>query len=213
MARSPNGILGGIKGSIGPVVGYFLGDQFVLRAKPRGRSEFTPAELANQAKFKLVQQHLDPLKDLLKVGFSNYFTKTGGYRAAVAYTRKHALISDEQGIRIDPHLFKISGGDLLPLTDPKAEIVNPDQIVISWNKNEADYTNAMDQVMVAIHDPHTFKAIERIYNGGQRRDGQIRITIPPSMKNLHLDVYVGVIAADRSAQSHSQYLGSLTLKA
>ncbi|MCY1533746.1 hypothetical protein D9M68_690900 [compost metagenome] len=208
MARLPNGILGGIKGSIGPLVGYRLGDQDVVRAKPRARAKFTPAELANQAKFKRIQQHLEPIKELLKVGFSNYYTKTGGYRAAVAYTHKHAIISDENGIRIDPHRFKISGGDLLPLASPRAEIQAPDQIRISWDSSGITHENADDQVLIAIHDPLTFQAVEKIYNGGHRKDGQTEVTLPPTMSNLNLNIYIGVVAADRSAQSDSQYLGS-----
>lgn len=193
------------------MVGYYVGDQYFLRVKPRRRTKFTDSELANQAKFKLVQTYLDPLKDMVKVGFAGYFTKTGGYRAAVAYTRKQALITDEQGFRIDHSLLKISGGDLLQLIAPGAVVVAANQLKIFWDSSGLNVGNRSDQVMFAVYDTLNFKAITKIYDGVQRKDGEILIEIPPPFKNLAVHIYVGVVAADRSAQSDSQYLGMLDL--
>src|SRR6476661_1799421 len=102
MAKFKDGILGGFSGKVGTVVGVQKGDTYYMRSLPKKRTKFTEAEKINQAKFKLVQDYLQPIKTLLSVGFKNYFTKTGGYRAAIAYTRKHALVTDDAGFYIDP---------------------------------------------------------------------------------------------------------------
>lgn len=88
MATFKDGILGGFFGKVGPVVGLQLGDKLVMRALPRRTKPFTSKELENQRKFRLVQNYLSPFLDLLKIGFNNYYTKTGGFRAALSYTQK-----------------------------------------------------------------------------------------------------------------------------
>ena len=85
MANADDGILGRFRGKIGTVVGVSSGGNFYMRSLPRKRTKADPTELANRAKFKIVLNHLAPLKDLVKAGFKGHYTKTGGYRAAFAY--------------------------------------------------------------------------------------------------------------------------------
>src|SRR5687768_5460587 len=109
MASFNNGILGGFRGKVGTVVGIRQGDSYHMRSLPRRRKKYTEGELINQAQFALVQDHLQPDKEFVKAGFKDYYTKTGGYRAAFAYTRKTAVATDDAGSYIDPAVFKISG--------------------------------------------------------------------------------------------------------
>ncbi|MBC7915650.1 MAG: hypothetical protein H7Y07_16195 [Pyrinomonadaceae bacterium] len=97
MATITNGILGGFSGKIGTVVGYTLGGKHYMRSLPKSRTQYTPNELINQAMFEMVWDYLEPLKDLIRVGFKSYFAKTGGYQAAVSYTRKIAMVKDDAG--------------------------------------------------------------------------------------------------------------------
>lgn len=103
------------------------------------------------AKFKLVHDHLAPLKAFLRVGFKNYGTKMGGYRSAVSYTRKIALVSDDAGFYIDPALFKVSGGDLLQAINPNATFEDPMHIKFTWDSADVSYKYAFDQVMLLIY--------------------------------------------------------------
>jgi hypothetical protein len=210
MARIKNGILGAFSGKAGAVVGYMIGDEAYMRGLPRKKT-YTDAERLNQKKFKLVQDYLEDLKDLLKVGFKNYYTKTGGFRAAVAYTRKVALVSDDAGFYIDPALFRFSGGDLPVAVDPAVTLVEPLQMRIDWNAEELPYEIKSDQLMLLIYDTVAYQSKSLIFDGPFRREGTLRVELPGYFKGKELDVYIGFVAADRSRQSDSQYLGKVSV--
>ncbi|MBB2144462.1 hypothetical protein GM921_03120 [Pedobacter sp. LMG 31464] len=208
MARLVNGILGGFSGKVGTVVGVIAGDDCIIRSLPKKGTNFTTNELENQKKLGMVQAYLNPIKDLLKVGFANYYTKTGGFRAALAYTRREALVSDHTNFYIDPALFKISGG-LLPQAINPAMVWNGPEILITWDIADVNYEEEADQLMVLIYDTLNANATTRIFNGAFRRDGEIKIKLEPHFSNVEVNVYIGFVAADRKSQSDSQYLGKI----
>jgi len=206
MAVNNEGILGGFSGRVGTVVGFERNGKYYMRSRPVRKAKYTEKELLNQAKFKLVQDHLEPLKDLLREGFRNYYTQTGGYRAALAYTRKEALVSDDAGFYIDPALFKISGGTLEGAIHPTVSLTAENFLRFNW-ESSGDEGSAQDQMMVLIYDTARFNAITRIFDGAFRHAGELQIALPASMNGRAVDVYIGFLAADRSRQSDSQYLG------
>ena len=210
MARIKNGILGAFSGKAGPVVGYMIGDEAYMRGLPRKKT-YTDAERLNQKKFKLVQDYLEDLKDLLKVGFKGYYTKTGGFRAAVAYTRKVALVTDDAGFYIDPALFRFSGGDLPVAVDPAVALIEPLKMRIDWNAEELPHEIKSDQLMLLIYDADAYKSKSLIFGGPFRRAGTLTVELPEYFKGKELDVYIGFVAADRSRQSDSQYLGRVSV--
>ena len=210
MGKLKEGILGAFSGKVGTVVGVQNGDSFYMRSLPRKRTSFTDKELLNQAKFKLIQDYLKPVQELLTVGFKGYFTKTGGYRAAIAYTRRHALVADDAGFYIDPALFKISGGDLEQALNP---ILNhPEQGVLqfSWDTTQ-NIGLAADQLLALVYDPIAKEGVSVVYDGALRKSGNFSLQLPLDFSNREVDIYMGFMAADRSRQSDSQYLGRIKL--
>ncbi|NEU07093.1 hypothetical protein GZH53_02100 [Flavihumibacter sp. R14] len=206
MAIIDEGILGGFRGKIGTEVGVSNGGRYYMRSLPRKKKKITPRELMNQAKFKVVLEHLDPIKDLVKAGFKDWFTRTGGYRAALSYNRKYAVAGEEHDFYIDPALFRMSGGDLPGALDPQAHIADGN-IEITWTVAPAIASEHSDQMMILVYDRSNSKALTRVYDGPYRRAGTYSMAISPEMINAEVDVYIGFVAADRSAQSDSQYLG------
>lgn len=211
MARIKNGILGGFSGKVGTVVGYKLGEESHMRSLPVRHAKYTQNELLNMAKFKLVQEHLNPLKDFLKVGFNNYGTKTGGYRSAVSYTRKIALVSDDEGFYIDPALLKVTGGVLPQAINPTVTFESPAHIRFSWDTSGIKYNYISDQAMLLIYDTEEKQVITTIFNGVFRNVGTQTIEVPEAFKGKEVDIYIGFVAADRSIQSNSQYLGKIAI--
>ncbi|WP_285008296.1 DUF6266 family protein [Pedobacter faecalis] len=208
MAKLINGLLGGLKGKIGPAVGYYLNNEPHIRALPRPK-RYTAAERRNHEKFKMVQDHLLPIKDLLKVGFKNYYTKTGGYRAAVSYTRKVALISEAEGFYIDPTLLRFSGGNLPGALAPVMGFATGLNLRISWNTASLEWRYRYDQLMVLIYDLNDFKAIKIGLEGPFRNQGYYEVDLSNHFKGKAVHVYIGFVASDRSMQSNTQYLGVL----
>ncbi|MFD2286647.1 hypothetical protein GJU39_19560 [Pedobacter petrophilus] len=210
MATIKNGILGGLSGKVGPVVGVRLGDQYILRARPQRSKPFTKKELENQEKFGIVQKYLAPFIDLLKVGFKNYYTKTGGFRAAVSYTRKNAIMQGDSGFYIEPGRLKISGGDLQPAIDPQIAF-HDDNLNIFWKTDSVNYLTRSDQLLVLLYDFENHYAVTKIFDSAYRSEGKATVEINPRLTGKKADLYIGFVAADRSSQSDSQYLGRFTL--
>ena len=206
MATFNNGILGGFSGKVGTVVGVMQGDKYHMRSLPRKRTKYTAGELTNQAQFKMVQDHLQPIKELIKAGYKNYYTKTGGYRAAFAYTRKMAVVTDDAGSYIDPALFKISGGELAGAVDATVALESGNVLSFNWNISGVTQFDGSDQMMVLVYDAANFTAVTRIFDGAFRNAGEMSLELPDTFQGVEVDIYIGFIAADRSAQSDSQYL-------
>lgn len=210
MARFKDGILGGFSGKVGPVVGVNTSNGYYMRSLPRKRTKFTEKELINQAKFKLVQDYLKPIKPVLVAGFKDYYTKTGGYRAAIAYTRKHALAEDDNGFYINPALFRMSGGTLHPALNPQVIVGQDKTLTITWEQTTPK-TGLADQLLLLVYDSEKLEGFSEIYQGAYRESGTFSIEIPQKFSGKPMDIYIGFIAADRSGQSDSQYLGRITL--
>jgi hypothetical protein len=210
MAIIDEGILGGFRGKIGTIVGVSNKGAFYMRSLPKARKRSTHKELINQAKFKAVLNHLEPLKELVRAGFKDHYTRTGGYRAAFAYNRKHAVAGNEGAFHIDPALFRISGGDLPGAGDPAVN-VEDGQLEITWHNAGLDSDRNPDQMMVLVYDPINSRALTRIFDGAYRSAESFAMEIPADMLAAEVDIYIGFTAADRSAQSDSQYLGRFAL--
>lgn len=209
MGKIKDGILGAFSGKVGTVVGVQSSRGNYMRSLPRKRTVFTEKELLNQAKFKLIQDYLKPVQELLTVGYKGYFTKTGGYRAAIAYTRKHALVADDAGFYIDPALFRISGGDLEQALNP---IVNyTEQRVLQFSWDATQNIGLTDQLLALVYDPVTREGISVVYDGALRKSENFSLQLPLDFTKREVDVYIGFMAADRSRQSDSQYLGRVKL--
>ena len=125
----------------------------------------------------------------------------------MAYTRKVALVSDDAGFYIDPALFRFSGGDLPVAVDPAVTLVEPLKMRIDWNAADLPYQIKSDQLMLLIYDTVEYKSKSLILDGPFRKDGTLTIDLPNYFKGKEVDVYIGFVAADRSRQSDSQYLG------
>ena len=210
MAKADDGILGKFRGKIGTVVGVSNGRDFYMRSLPRKRTKTSPKELTNRAKFKAVIDHLDPLKELVKAGFKGHYTKTGGYRAALSYNRKHAIVADDNGVYMDPALFRFSGGVLPGALDQTVSLTN-DLLEINWNTSGADQGSTSDQMMLLLYNTADSKTLTNVFDGPFRSAGNHSVTIPARMQGGEAELYIAFVAADRSAQSDSQYLGRFVL--
>ena len=211
MARITKGLLGGFSGKIGTVVGYTLYGIDRMRSLPDRTAPPTENELKNRSQFKLVQDTLSPIKELLKVGFKDYWTVSGGTRAALSYNRKFAVKATEEGYDLDPELFKISGGSLPGLTGLSVVQESEEVLRFHWNPESVPGSSGYDQVMLLAID---LKGQKSCYEcpGNFRTAGTDVLRISEDLSGKEIDVYIGVVAKDRSCQSDSQYLGRIQLK-
>ena len=210
MARNKNGILGGFSGKVGAVVGYNSYGVDRMRGLPERTAPATIAEIKNRTKFKLVQDTLNCFKELIKVGFNNYWTKTGGMRGAVSYNKMFAVKEEEGAYAIDPEEFRFSGGTLPGLKDVRVELEGKDVLRFYWDEEIGTDASAQDQVMMLAIDLQGKKACYVSY-GGFRNSGTDILRLSDDLVGKTVHVYIAVIARDRSRQSSSQYLSKMLI--
>lgn len=218
MAKMKKGIHGPISGKIGDIVGSSWRGIDYIKSKPKRTKPATERELGNQFTFAYTQYWLQPIKDFLKTGFRNDTHTVFGVNAAKSYLYNHALTKDGFNSKIHPERMKVSVGDL-PLSDAvKVEKTSPNELTFSWDKSPVKGGRAQDQIMLLAYH---FKDEDKLITGdvfgtiaGQFRDtGLEKLVVEPNIKepDLSYHIYAAFSAFDRSCQSDSIYLGTITI--
>jgi len=115
---------------------------------------------------------------------------------------KNCIHVIHEEIQIDPALVKINSGNLPLPENIKCTLQERNTFRISWTPaREPGFLH--DQVMVMAYD-QKHSAYEVVL-GGDRTSGEILVPVHSSPYPYH--VYLNFIAADRSRQSDSVYLG------
>ena len=110
MARLLNGIMGSIRGKVGPIVGYTWKGQCVIRSLPKKISKApSQKQLDNRKKMAACQEWLMHITPFVRIGFKNYSAKQHGFGNALSYLKLNAMNED---LEVDPAKALISWGDL-----------------------------------------------------------------------------------------------------
>lgn len=157
-----------------------------------------------------MQDTLNCIKDLIKIGFKNYWTKTGGTRGAISYNKTKAVQLNGDDCAIDPERFRFSGGVLPGLHNAAFELERHDLLRFNWNPELVYEASPKDQVMLLAIDLEGKKASYECL-GNFRGSGTDVLRLSNDLKGKNLDIYIAVVAKDRSKQSDSQYLGRITV--
>ena len=153
MAKQTEGITGGYRGSVGPVVGYMWRGQWCVRAKPRFFHDAkTEKQLEQRSVFKASVAFAGRVKEVLRTGFCkpaleahktecNYFLKIN----------KGCFAMDGEVLLVDYENLRVSEGPVAPVGFGSAEVVDERTLVIPFEKNpEHRRANGDDRVFVAL---------------------------------------------------------------
>jgi hypothetical protein len=204
MAKYLNGITGAFIGKVGPVVGCVRKGKAYMRSIGSPRSgPPTNKEINARGTFKTVHFWLQPLLIFLRSGFAGYSETAEGYNGAKSYTLYNA-VSESQ---IVPELVKVSYGDL-PLSDEISIRYEDEKFHFNWSTDAIENTSSKDQIMVLAYHPESSTAIYEVHGAFRSMGNQILDTYKQFLgQTVH--VYAAFIAADRSRQSNSIYLGAM----
>ena len=215
MAKNEDGILGPLKGKVGPVVGSSWRGIAYVKSAPNRKKPPTERELENRHMFSFTQKWLNPIKKFLIQGFKNYSRTNYGVNAAKSFLYENALIKDGMNSKVVPSKMQISYGDLPLPKDIAMEWKDGDngygQLIVTWgatDKNDEHDFDSQDQVMVLAYAP-TDKDSIGVVHGAFRATGKQVIDIDHDVHKHEYHVWVAFVAADRKQQSHSVYLGPI----
>ncbi len=152
MGTIKNGILGGFSGIVGPVVGANWRGIDYMRSLPAPRTTpSSPGEDAQKAKFSLTSTFLQPMKELLKVGFKSFAVKKTGANAAHSYALKNAVAGTYPDIYIVCNEVLVCRGDLPNVKAAVAVSDTTDQVRFTWTDNSGiGKAGAADKAILVV---------------------------------------------------------------
>jgi hypothetical protein len=209
MAKFEQGINGPFQGKVGRVVGCSWKGIPYMRAMPKKRSSKpSEKEMTTRKKWALSQQWLQPVLEIVQIGFKGYSSRSEGFVAAKSYLMKYAFEGEGTELRINPALVKISAGNLPLSHNMQATRLAEYQVQFTWDAAlPNDEASSYDQVMLLAYDVNHGEICFSL-PGELRKKGAAMLELsPPEPGTYHL--YAAFVAYDRRRQSDSVYLGSV----
>ena len=203
MARFTNNSIGPFVGKLGVVIGSSWKGIPYMKTLNERKKPATENEKSNRQKFAQAQKWLKPLLDFVRQGFKGYSPTVEGFVAAKSHLLKNAMEKTDDGFVVNPALVKLSFGDLPMPDNIRMQKLENNELQFSWDESNNDH--AYDQAMLLAYD------IERGHVN-MKLTGQFRYVGSDTLriwKARTLHIYIAFIAADRSRQSESLYLGEV----
>lgn len=209
MARK-KGNNGALRGKVGNLVYTSWKGIEVVKTAPVRKEGFSEKQLQSQYIFRLTQDWLRPIMPFVKIGFKGYTQTNEGVTAAKSYLSHHALNKAGYESTIDASRMLVSYGDL-PLSDNiQVQLTAQKVLQFSWDPAVTRDMAPLDQVMLLAYNVE--KAAEVSSLGGHfRKAGTASISLA-NAKPGDYHVYLAFVAEDRSRQSNSVYLGTVTVE-
>jgi hypothetical protein len=210
MGKIITGINGPIQGKIGTVIGSsWKGVPYVKGPYRKHTGKVAEGAARNRGKFAMAHYWLKPLKLFVREGFKGYAQLVEGFNAAKSYLLLHAFEGVAPVITINPALVKVSSGVLPLSTNIAVSKKAAGQLAFTWDTVAGQVQNSKDQVMMLAYDVEYKKAYYNTLGEMRRTGADTLFTDPTAGKTYHL--YCAFVAADRSQQSDSVYLGTIVM--
>jgi hypothetical protein len=210
MGQLISGINGHIRGKIGTVIGSsWKGKPYVKGPYKKRTAKVGKGEAGNRNKFAEAQFWLKPLLKFVREGFKGYTDRVEGFCAAKSHLLLNAFKGVQPDIRINPALVAVSFGDLPMSNDISVSKTAPGYLAFTWDPAAVAGGHAKDQVMMLAYDIENATAYFTTIGQFRKDGGDVLRTDPTPGRTYH--IYCAFSAADRSRQSHSVYLGAITM--
>ena len=213
MAKLPQGILGPLVGSAGPVTGYLRLGAPVLRSRPRTNTyQSTPARTTQQRKLQVV---LPFIKSFTGTGFFKKSFPVGtegstGYNRALSQTMNGALVDSGEDIILSYPLVLISRGSLPKAEQPTVAVEADGNLRFCWADNSTTgKAKATDAVLLVAFFPELGRVICSIA-AGCRGDREALLQTH-TLRGYKAETWMGFINETATDAADSVYTGTVQL--
>ncbi|MEJ7557426.1 MAG: DUF6266 family protein [Pedobacter sp.] len=207
LKHGPNGHL---SGRVGKIVYYNLNGQNVSREIGVKTKDWSSAQIGVRSKTSVSSKLFTHFKPFFNVGFSivTKDTTMNPFNMMVKINRPKMWTGDD--LIVDYSKLELSRGVLQPGENLQASATNQ-TIDFAWEaKDKMPWPESTDLAMMIAYFPEKERVVVKI-GGNARNSGGDQLQLPPSLKGLHAETYIGFVAADRKQVSDSTYLGSLEI--
>lgn len=211
MGTIRNGGNGAFSGKAGSFIGSSWRDISYMRGIPKiSKKPKTLKQLEQQARFATAVKFLQPVKDLLNVGFGSQKSgKATGYNLALKHVLDYAIGGVYPDFVIDYPKAQFAKGSLAAPVGAAAQ-AEAGELVVTWSPVLNPFNAYLDdEVTVIIFDPAT-----NIYLSGPmgvtRMQAEMNIPIPAVYLGNTVHVYMFYMTRE-GRLSNSVYVGELVV--
>jgi hypothetical protein len=206
MAKFEADVLGKFRGKVGSVVGSrWNGINYVKHKGPSTRSNNSPKQKEQQAKFLIVAKFARQLSKLLNITYKTRAHKMTAKNNAIGYILQNAITGTYPNYEIEYSKVLISRGGLEPAMNPTVSVAAG---TMTWRwVNNTDMIGAenSDLSIVVIYCPETKQCRYRLY-GTTRASQAATLDVTPFVGKAVV-TYLAFIAEGRDAVSDSVFTG------
>jgi hypothetical protein len=154
MGKLLKGINGPFSGKVGPVVGYMLNNQAVIRSLPGySNKPLTPKQLHQRKKFALINDFLNQLTFLLNITYANIAVNMTGSNKAFSYNVMNSIRGFYPDISIDYKMVLLGRGDLPNVETAKTTPLSDGKLSFSWTDNSGTgKAKSTDKAFAAVYN-------------------------------------------------------------
>ena len=213
MARSKNGNPQDASGKIANLVYYKLNGQWVVRTIGVRKKPFTPAEIANQEKYRIVNTLLSDVGKMYQVGFERAAKGTVNNAHNLAFKKNLKAV---EGVYPNQYInfskVAISKGKM-PIVENAKVTYRDGHLDFTWDTEWSVEKKQFydDQVMLMAYYPSDGQTFHE-KAGDKRAEGKASLALSPYPgKDTIVHVYLSFISNDRKRISNSIYMGAVDI--
>lgn len=211
MGRFSKGLYGAFRGRVGSTVGSTWKGIEVIRSKPAGgRKNFTPEQLQQQARFRLMVQFLKPLSSNLNQIYGAMVSQMTGSNKSLSYNVKNGISGVYPDLKVNYPMIQLGQGDLLNADEAQAASTEAGKLTVSWTDNSGNgKALATDNAFVAVY----CEALNRwIFNpaAAERSAAGATINLAP-FSGKTVQTWLGFVTPKRTLASVTLFTGQVNI--
>lgn len=203
MGKIEEGILGEIRGKVGPMTGSSWNNIPYIRSLPGSFHDArTERQLRQRARFKAVIRFLTPLAAFVRLGYQQHGPRQSAYSAATSYLLRQALREESGHVEVDYDRALVSRGCLAGAEEAAVQRAGH-RLTFAWTDNSRQTNASEDDVaMLFAYNPARAEAVYDT-EAARRADGTATLAVPASWEEEPLAVYLSFRQAQGEEVSNS----------
>jgi hypothetical protein len=210
MGIAKNGPFGMHVGKVGNLVYYELNGKNVVREIGKSSKPPTEKQLKVQMETTFMSSFFSKIVPFIRPGFAaeSERTKLNAHNICMKQDRREVIAGIYPDLELAYDHLEVSRGTLRPAVTPMLG-QSPEGLQFSWHTDpKMDWPESSDQVMLLAYFPEIKELVYKIF-GNSWFAGADTLEIPVELQEQRMEVYISFIAADRTAQANSTYMGRL----
>lgn len=213
MGKYLKGILGPFSGLVGTVVGANWKGISVMRSRTtKSNKPATENQMKQRTAFTLITEFLNPLRDLINIGFQAYQKGMTPYNAAFKVNIEKAITGVYPALAINYPQVVIGKGRLLAPPDVAMAATAAARLDFTWVNNAVvDSTNGTDLLTILLYNPLKQSFVTAA--GVASRSAQsYNLTVPTQWSTDTIHAWILFVSFDGKVNSDSRYVGDIEIQ-